>query len=122
MSSSHAIRARLRTTLRRDLIGPGQDDPDLATELLSERPGRWVAEPSWPSPNITMDTLALDAGGRLSKAGTSASEFAVHLDHVRENRAPKDYQDPARFFERTYLTKNLKDLAGAVDWSPDNLV
>ncbi len=40
-----------------------------------------------------------------------ASEFAVHLDHVRENRAPKDYQDPARFFERTYLTRNLKDLA-----------
>ncbi len=40
-----------------------------------------------------------------------ASEFAVHLDHVRENRAPRDYQEPARFFERTYLTKNLKDLA-----------
>ena len=40
-----------------------------------------------------------------------ASEFAVHLDHVRENRAPKDYQEPGRFFERTYLTKNLKDLA-----------
>jgi len=40
-----------------------------------------------------------------------ASEFAVHLDHVRENRAPRDYQEPERFFERTYLTKNLKDLA-----------
>src|SRR3954470_24308463 len=40
-----------------------------------------------------------------------ASEFAVHLDHVRENRAPKDYQEPGRFFERTYLTRNLKDLA-----------
>ena len=39
-----------------------------------------------------------------------ASEFAVHLDHVREHRAPKDYQEPERFFERTYLTKNLKDL------------
>lgn len=40
-----------------------------------------------------------------------ASEFAVHLDHVREGRAPADYQDPARFFERTYLTKTLSDLA-----------
>jgi hypothetical protein len=40
-----------------------------------------------------------------------ASEFAVHLDHIRDNRAPKDYQDPARFFERTFLAKNLKDLA-----------
>src|SRR3990167_4950327 len=35
-----------------------------------------------------------------------ASEFAVHLDHVREGRAPADYQNPKRFFERTYLTKN----------------
>lgn len=40
-----------------------------------------------------------------------ASEFAVHLDHVREGRAPVDYQDPARFFERTYVTKTLSDLA-----------
>lgn len=40
-----------------------------------------------------------------------ASEFAVHLDHVRERRAPTDYQDPERFFERTYLTRALTDLA-----------
>lgn len=40
-----------------------------------------------------------------------ASEFAVHLDHVREGRAPADYQDPARFFERTFLTRTLSDLA-----------
>src|ERR1039458_4806765 len=40
-----------------------------------------------------------------------ASEFAVHLDHVRENRAPADYQEPARFFDRTFLTKNLTALA-----------
>ena len=37
-----------------------------------------------------------------------ASEFAVHLDHIRDNRAHPDYQKPERFFERTYLTKNLK--------------
>jgi len=43
-----------------------------------------------------------------------ASEFAVHLDQVRENRAPKDYQDPKRFFERTYLTKGLSELASEV--------
>ena len=35
-----------------------------------------------------------------------ASEFAVHLDHVRDGRAPADYQDPERFFERTYLTED----------------
>ena len=43
-----------------------------------------------------------------------ASEFAVHLDQVREGRAPADYQKPERFFERTYLTKNLATLASEV--------
>jgi hypothetical protein len=40
-----------------------------------------------------------------------ASEFAVHLDHVRDGRAPSVYQNPREFFERTFLTKNLSDLA-----------
>jgi hypothetical protein len=40
-----------------------------------------------------------------------ASEFAVHLDQVRDGRAPVDYQEPARFFERTFMTKNLLGLA-----------
>src|SRR3954469_19270767 len=43
-----------------------------------------------------------------------ASEFAVHLDQVREGRAPKDYQDPQRFFERTFLTKNLLGFSSEV--------
>ncbi len=43
-----------------------------------------------------------------------ASEFAVHLDHVRDGRAPQGYQDPKRFFERTYLTKNLRELTTGV--------
>jgi hypothetical protein len=43
-----------------------------------------------------------------------ASEFAVHLDQVRQGRGPADYQKPERFFERTYLTKNLTALASEV--------
>ena len=43
-----------------------------------------------------------------------ASEFAVHLDQVRDGRAPAVYQQPADFFERTYLTKNLTGLAAEV--------
>ncbi|MDA2929041.1 DUF499 domain-containing protein [Acidobacteria bacterium AH-259-O06] len=43
-----------------------------------------------------------------------ASEFAVHLDHVRDGRASEDYQNPARFFERTFLTKNLHSTASEV--------
>lgn len=40
-----------------------------------------------------------------------AAEFAVHLDQVRDGRAPEDYQDPERFFDRTYPTKNLTKFA-----------
>jgi len=40
-----------------------------------------------------------------------ASEFAVHLDHVHAGTAPKDYTEPERFFQRTYLTKTLLDMA-----------
>ncbi len=43
-----------------------------------------------------------------------SSEFAVHLDQVRDGRAPAVYQDPVEFFERTYLTKNLSALAAEV--------
>ncbi|MCH8840528.1 MAG: ATP-binding protein, partial [Planctomycetes bacterium] len=45
-----------------------------------------------------------------------ASEFAVHLDHIREKRdnVSVDYLDPARFFDRTFLTGSLLDLASQV--------
>lgn len=43
-----------------------------------------------------------------------ASEFAVHLDQVRDGRAPAVYQDPERFLERTFLTKGLTSLAAEV--------
>lgn len=43
-----------------------------------------------------------------------ASEFAVHLDQVRDGRAKPVYQNPAEFFERTYLTVNLTSLAAEV--------
>jgi hypothetical protein len=43
-----------------------------------------------------------------------ASEFAVHLDQIRDNRAPAVYQKPEQFFERTYLTQSLTALAAKV--------
>lgn len=43
-----------------------------------------------------------------------ASEFAIHLDQIRDGRAHKDYTEPQRFFDRTYITGSLLDLAGQV--------
>lgn len=48
------------------------------------------------------------------KRPLDASEFAVHLDQVRDERAPDVYQVPERFFERTYLTKQLLELSSQV--------
>src|SRR5437762_6918702 len=43
-----------------------------------------------------------------------ASEFAIHLDQIRDGRAHKDYTDPKRFFDRTFVTGSLLDLAAQV--------
>ncbi len=41
MSTSKEVRERIVRTFRRDLIGPGRDDADLARERLNENPSRW---------------------------------------------------------------------------------
>ncbi len=43
-----------------------------------------------------------------------AAEFAVHLDQVRDDRAPDVYRKPEQFFARTYLTRSLTDFAAQV--------
>ena len=54
-----------------------EDDPAYRAYLMDgarparwyeNRPGRWLAEPSWPSPNVTSQTMALGAG-TLGQAG-----------------------------------------------------
>jgi len=42
-----------------------------------ELPGRWVAEPGWPSANIEMRTLTLSADGRLTASGAAEGELAI---------------------------------------------
>ena len=43
-----------------------------------------------------------------------AFEFAVHLGQARDDRVPDVYRKPEQFFERTYLTQSLTDLAAQV--------
>src|ERR1022692_4496079 len=43
-----------------------------------------------------------------------ASEFAVHLDQVRDGRAPTVYRNADEFMDRTYLTRSLLELSGQV--------
>jgi hypothetical protein len=43
-----------------------------------------------------------------------ASEFAVHLDRVRDGTARDDYRKPEQFFAKTFLAANLLDLSAQV--------
>ncbi len=43
-----------------------------------------------------------------------ASEFAVHLDRVRDGTGRADYTNPEQFFAKTFLAANLLDLAAQV--------
>ncbi|OAB62772.1 AAA family ATPase [Leptolyngbya valderiana BDU 20041] len=46
--------------------------------------------------------------------GLDMADFAVHLDQVRDGRAPADYTNPEQFFDRTYLTQSLTNFAAQV--------
>lgn len=43
-------------------------DPVRPRGACASRDGRWVAEPSWPSPNVTPTAFALGSDGRLARA------------------------------------------------------
>ena len=42
------------------------------------------------------------------------SVFAVNIFSVYRSKAPSDYQEPERFFAKTYLTKGLKELISSI--------
>jgi hypothetical protein len=42
-----------------------------------QRPGYWVEEPSWPSPNVTTTTLWLNAGTLEEQADTSGAALSI---------------------------------------------
>jgi len=61
------------------------EEPAPPRPFYNHRPGRWVAEPGWPSPNIKPQTLALEAGGRLmEKAGPETSVRTVSPQSLGE--------------------------------------
>ncbi|MDZ4736194.1 MAG: CocE/NonD family hydrolase [Rhodospirillaceae bacterium] len=69
------------------------DEPEYRAWILDyepphafyeQRKGRWVAEPSWPSPNIVPLTLALNSDGLAAKAG---KETAISYLSPQDNGA-----------------------------------
>ena len=74
--SGAAIRGRLVDTLRRDLIGPGPDDTDIAREQLKNNPSRWYL------------------AGFLAPALDSKSEGAESLDDEGDPLLTDEASDP----------------------------
>jgi hypothetical protein len=66
MTNSVDVRARIVNTFRRDLIGPGPLDHDLANERLNESPSRWYLS-GFIAP--TEDPLGLDGDDEESDPG-----------------------------------------------------
>jgi uncharacterized protein len=54
-------------------------DPVPPRAGYDERPGRWVGEPAWPSPNVERSRFALGADGRLAEAGTALPDGDVSI-------------------------------------------
>lgn len=53
------------------------EEPVAPTGTRDYAPGRWVAEPSWPSPHIAGKTYWLNAGGRLDTAARPSEPLAI---------------------------------------------
>jgi putative CocE/NonD family hydrolase len=51
------------------------EEPVAPKPFYETRPGRWVAEPSWPSPNIKPRTYYLNAGGSLDDKAAGESRI-----------------------------------------------
>lgn len=107
MKTSEQVRAQIVDVFRRDLIGPGPQDTDLATERLNENPARWYLA-GFLAP--AEDALGLD--GDSDETDPSAQE-EMEID-VEEpdadgaNGAAADNEEPeAPVVRRRFLPSSI---------------
>ena len=60
-------------------------EPSLPGKMHEYRAGRWVAEPSWPTPNVSMQRLYMSGEGLLDEPGPSSNRAI--LGSLRHGRA-----------------------------------
>ena len=97
--TSSDVRARLVETLRRDLIGPGPQDADIARERLKEKPSGWyvtgylapVPEAGGPSAEIPEEGDLFEEGDPLvgdDNSGDAEAGPARAADDAQEDMPP----------------------------------
>jgi hypothetical protein len=92
MTESVEIRAQIVDVFRRDLIGPGEQDADLANERLNESPSRWYLT-GFLAP--AEDALALDGvDDESDPAAQEEMEIEVEEPDAGEAGAAADNEEP----------------------------
>ncbi len=70
----HWLKDRETGIMDEPMLRAWMQDHMPPTTFYSERPGRWVGEPEWPSPNIRERALTLASPGTLEPAGQAVGE------------------------------------------------
>ena len=125
--TSEAVRSRLLHTLRRDLVGPGPDDPDLSRELLSERPSRWYLTgfiapeegvvPPGDDRSAELDLLGEDADGEGEPAPDPVMEGSRAEDNGDADPGAGGYRVQATSLGLTMLLHpDVREIEALVTW------
>ena len=125
MTKSVEIRARIVDMFRRDLIGPGEQDADLANERLNESPSRWYLT-GFLAP--AEDALGLDGvDDESDPAAQEEMEIEVEEPDAGEAGAAPDNEEPEapnarrRFLPSSIgltvlLDPDVKEIEARISW------
>jgi hypothetical protein len=126
MTSSVDIRAHIVDVFRRDLIGPGAQDPDLAKERLNESPSRWYLT-GFLAP--AEDTLGLEG---VDDEGNPSAQEEMEIDveepdtagaggAAGDNEEPEAPNARRRFLPSSIgltvlLDPDVKEIEACISW------
>jgi len=125
MTTSVEIRSGIVDTFRRDLIGPGERDADLATERLNESPSRWYLT-GFLAP--AEDALGLDGVDDESDP-TAQEEMEIEVEEpdadkagaAADNEEPEAPNTRRRFLPSSIgltvlLDPDVKEIEARISW------
>ena len=108
MKTSEEVRARIVNVFRRDLIGPGPQDADLAAERLNENPSRWYLA-GFIAP--AEDPLGLEGGEDDDVDPSAQEEMELDVEEPEadgSNGAAADNEEPeAPVTRRRFLPSSI---------------
>lgn len=125
MKTSEEVRAEIVDVFRRDLIGPGPQDSDLANERLNESPSRWYLA-GFIAP--AEDPLALEGDAENDPAAQEEMELDVEEPNgagpnsaAADNEAPETPASRRRFLPSSIgltvlLDPEITEIEALISW------